>query len=367
MKHRTRTFTRTIAAGIGTAILFTAGGATTAHATAGSPSTLPATVATSPPRTTTGDSSSLLPDPTGSFTVGVRTVPSVSPAATTRVWYPARRGTGTSAPTYVAPETAAAVGLPADQLHGVVPRASVNAKPARANHARPAVVLMPGWGNPMALSTALALDLASNGYVVVAVDPELGTEDGSHLPADTANPAQRLDQVAAALDYVTGPDIAAVAGRIDRKKVAVGGHSIAGAIAFQTSIADARVHAVFDLDGWLHGPALTTPVKVPALMIDASGLDHATKAVIARTTKAVTVKLAGATHLDVTDLPCLVPALGPIAPAFGLGTIGRTGTITTDAVVVRFLNTVLKDRKHTPSAARLTRGLAGVVEDGRTS
>ncbi len=176
---------------------------------------------------------------------------------------------------------------------------------------------MPGWGNPMALSTALALDLASNGYVVVAVDPELGTEDGSHLPADTANPARRLDQVAAALDYVTGPDIAAVAGRIDRKKVAVGGHSIAGAIAFQTSIADARVHAVFDLDGWLHGPALTTPVKVPALMIEASGLDPATKAVVARTTKAVTVKLAGATHLDVTDLPCLVPALGPIAPAFG--------------------------------------------------
>lgn len=83
------------------------------------------------------------------------------------------------------------------------------------------------------------------------------------------------------------------------------------------------------------------------------------------TSRSVVVAKGPATHLDVTDLPCLVPALGPIAPAFGLGTIGRTGTITTDAVVVRFLNMVLRDRKQTPSAARLTRGLAG-VQDGRT-
>ncbi len=322
------------------------------------------TAATSAPRTTTAVPPSLLPEPTGNLAVGVRTISSGSPAATTRVWYPARNGTGTGVPMYLADKTAAAHGLPAKPLHGVVPRASVNAEPARATHARPAVVLMPGWGNPMALSTALAQDLASNGYIVVAVDPTLGTEDGSRLPADTANPARRLDQVTAALNFVTGPDIAAVAGPVDPNKVAVGGHSIAGAIAFQTSLADARVHAVFDLDGWLHGPALATPVTVPALMIDASGLDSGSKAVIGRTATAVTVKLAGATHLDVTDLPSLVPALGPIAPIFGLGTIGRAGTTTTNAVVLRFLDVVLRDGKQTPSAASLTGGLAG-VQDAR--
>lgn len=102
----------------------------------------------------------------------------------------------------------------------------------------------------MALSTTLAQDLASNGYVVVSVDPTLGTEDRSRLPADTANPARRLDQVTAALNFATGPHIAAVAGPVDPSKLAVGGHSIAGAIAFQTSLADPRVHAVFELDGW---------------------------------------------------------------------------------------------------------------------
>ena len=122
-------------------------------------------------------------------------------------------------------------------------------------------------------------------------------------------------------------------------------------------LTDRRVHAVFDLDGWLHGPALEAPVTVPALMIDVSGLEPATRAVIGRTATAVTVKPAGATHLDVTDVPCLARGLGAAAHLIRLGTIGCAGTTTTNAVVLRFLDTVLRDGKPTPSAADLTRGL----------
>ena len=244
----------------------------------------------------------------------------MSPAATTRVWYPARSGTGTGPAIYLADKTAAAYGLPAKQLKGAVLRASVNAEPAPTTKARAAVVLMPGWGLPMALSTALAQDLASNGYVVVTVDPTFGTEDQNTLPPDTARPGRRLDQIAAAIDFATGPRISTFAGPVDPNKIAVGGHSIAGAVAFQVGLTDRRVHAVFDLDGWLHGPALETPVAVPALMVDASGLEPATRAVVGRTATAVTVKLAGATHLDVTDLPCLVRGLGAAARLIRLGT-----------------------------------------------
>ena len=270
-------------------------------------------------------------------------------------------GPAPALPIYLSGKDAVANGLTDNPLKGVVPRASSTPTPATTREARPAVVLMPGWGNPMALSTALAQDLAEQRLRRRDRRPDTRHRRRIPLPADPANPARRLDQVAAALDFVTGPDIAAeVAGPVDPNKVAVGGHSIAGAIAFQTGLADGASHAVFDLDGWLHGPALKTPVTVPALMIDASGLDAASKAVIGRTPTTVTVKLAGATHLDVTDLPCLVPALGPMAPLFGLGTIGRAGTITTDAVVLRFLDTVLRDGKPTPSAASLTRGLAAI-------
>jgi pimeloyl-ACP methyl ester carboxylesterase len=212
----------------------------------------------------------------------------------------------------------------------------------------------------MALSTALAQDLASNGYVVVTVDPTFGTEDQNTLPPDTARPGRRLDQIAAAIDFATGPRISTFAGPVDPDKIAVGGHSIAGAVAFQVALTDRRVHAVFDLDGWLHGPARETPVTVPALMIDASGLEPATRAVIRRTATAVTVKLAGATHLDVTDLPCLMRSLGDTARLLRLGTIGCAGTTTTNAIVIRFLDAVLRDDAPTPSAAGLSDGLTAI-------
>jgi hypothetical protein len=263
-------------------------------------------------------------------------------------------------PIYLADKTAAAYGLPAKQLKRAVLRASVNAEPAPTTKARAAVVLMPGWGLPMALSTALAQDLASNGYVVVTVDPTFGTEDQNTLPPDTARPGRRLEQISRALDFATGPRISPFAGPVDPNKVAVGGHSIAGAVAFQMGLTDRRVRAVFDLDGWLHGPALTTPVTLPALMINASGLEPSTRAVIARTTTAVTAKLAGATHLDVTDLPCLLRGLGAAATLIRLGSIGCAGTTTTNAVVLRFLDAVLRDGKPTPSAATLTRGLTAI-------
>lgn len=95
-------------------------------------------------------------------------------------------------------------------------------------------------------------------------------------------------------------------------------------------------------------------------MVNASGLEPGTKAVIARTDEAVTVQLAGATHSDVIDLPCIAPALGSMASLLGLGTIGCTGTTTTKTVVRRFLDAVLKHGAATPSTAELTTGLQGV-------
>ncbi len=357
---KNKTLTTAAVVGVAMAIMLSACGRTTAGHDASSGSTRSPAVAASSPQPTAVLRPSLLPEPTGALSVGVRIVASVSPAATTRVWYPARSGTGTGAAIYLADKTAAAYGLPAKQLTAVVPRASVNAEPAPTTKARAAVVLMPGWGLPMALTTALAQDLASNDYVVVTVDPTFGSEDQNTMPADAARPGRRLDQISAALDFAAGPRIATFAGPVDPNKIAVGGHSIAGAIAFQVSLADRRVHAVFDLDGWLHGPALATPVVVPALMIDASGLEPVSRAVIARTATAVTVKLAGATHLDVTDLPCLVPALGAAAGLLHLGSIGCAGTTTTNAVVLRFLDTVLEEGMLTPTAATLTRGLTGI-------
>jgi len=98
------------------AITLSACGSTATGRPATAPSTVASTVAGAGPRTTTVVSPSLLPEPTGTQPIGVRTIPAVTPAATTRVWYPARPGTGRGAPIYLADKTAAAYALPADQL-----------------------------------------------------------------------------------------------------------------------------------------------------------------------------------------------------------------------------------------------------------
>ncbi len=351
-----RTFT-TITAGITLVVTLSACGSSATHPATSKTHRPDAPVTTTP----SARSRSLLPAPSGSFPVGVRTVPNVSPDATTTLWYPAQRGTRSGTIRYVDSATASAMGLSPGQLDVVRVHATTNTAPAPAATARPVVVLMPGWGNPMALSTTLAQDLASHGYVVVAIDPNPGSEDRNTLPADTARPGRRLEQVAAGIDFAAGREIDKLVGPVDRDRIAIGGHSIAGAVAFQVAITDRRIHAIFNLDGWLHGPALTTPVEVPALALDASGLDAESQAVIARTGTAVTVKLDGATHLDVTDLPCLIPALGALAPVLRLGSIGCTGPRTSSAIVVRFLDAVLKDGVSTPSATALSTGLQGAA------
>src|SRR6476646_6667008 len=218
--------TTVIAAGVGLAITLAAcGGSTSGHA---------ATTATKHTASTSSAPApaGLLPAPTGPFPVGVRTVADVAPDATTRLWYPAKVGTGTGRPAYIDRTSAARLGMTASHLARLQPQASVDAAPASTTKSRPAVVLMPGWGLPMAVSTTLAQDLASHGYVVIAIDPTPGSEDGNAMPADPANPARRLDQVAAGIDFAAGGQIRTLAGPVDADRIAVGGHSIAGAVAY---------------------------------------------------------------------------------------------------------------------------------------
>ena len=339
------TVTRAVAT-IAIAIALGACGATSSDPAA--ITTLPTADATT--TTTVAPTPSLLTEPSGPDAVGTRDVPGVSPDATTRLWYPAEPGTGTVEPPYMNAATAASLGLAPEMLADVHVRATLDATPAPTSTPRPGIVLMPGWGAPMAVYTTLAQDLASNGYVVLSVDPDLGTEDGNQLPSDLANPARRLEQLETAIDFLTGPDVAALAGPVDSTRIAVGGHSIAGAIAVQASLTDPRITAVFDLDGWLHGPALDNPVHVPALFVEASGFDDPTTTAISRSPDAVAVQLADASHFDVTDVACLAPALGPAVDALGLGTIGCTGSL----------------RSGTKAAPAIPSNVAiGVVVDGR--
>jgi len=126
------------------ALALTVVSATITFAAWGGPGNQPEAVAA------TASNSSLLPDPTGPFAIGVRTVPGVAPDATTRIWYPARRGTGTAGVPYLTARGAAAAGVTVEQVQAVRVRARANAVAVPHRRPRAAVLLMPGWGSPMA-------------------------------------------------------------------------------------------------------------------------------------------------------------------------------------------------------------------------
>jgi hypothetical protein len=159
----------------------------------------------------------ILAAPDGPSVVGVVDLPIPNAVA----YYPAKSNTGTGPHPYLAsldPKMLASMGIPA-QFSALTTTSRVAARPEVAKSPRPVVVLAPGFGSVTALSTSLA--------------------------------------------KLVGP--------VDRNRIAVGGHSYAGSVAFNMSLHDARVSAVFDLDGLLFDEAAKVPTKVPSLVITSGG------------------------------------------------------------------------------------------------
>lgn len=333
-----------------------------APVTASAPSTSAASAPSSsePPRCpeTVGP----LPAPTGEHHVGVAPLPSAAPLGHLVAFYPTA-DCGADHPPYLRSELADALGLDQAALSSVVVHASAGAAPL-GGAPRPVVVLAPGWTSLAALSTSLASDLASHGYVVVTCDPPLGSEATTY--PDASATSQRMQALSGVLDLLDDPVIAAITGPIDRTHVAAGGHSFAGSIAFRLAQDDRRLSAVFDLDGVLHGSALESPMRVPALIVATSGgsaADQSLATVLAQSPNAIGVVVDRADHYDLTDVPALVPVLGPLTASLAHGPIGPHAINVTNRLVRGFLDCITREatttgQPCTPTAEALTRGLA---------
>ncbi|MCE6996065.1 lipase [Saccharothrix sp. S26] len=234
-----------------------------------------------------------VPAPTGPFRVGTTDlhlvdharpdpwVPGATRELMVTVRYPATRTAGDAAP-FMPPAVAAAVAAsdaralridPAELDYGFATH-SVPDAPAVPGH-RPVVLYSPGRGNPRALGTGLTEQLASQGYVVVAIDhtheplavqfpdgrvaprsiPPLTVDVTKKMMATRVRDARFvLDQLEVLArggnpDAARRPLPAGLGRSLDLSRVGAFGHSAGGFTTGEAMLADPRIDAGANLDG----------------------------------------------------------------------------------------------------------------------
>ena len=215
----------------------------------------------------------------------------------------------------------------------------------------PVILFRPGFGALALQYTTLAEDLASRGYVVVAIDAPYSAgvvafPDGRVITRhrrspSTSGPRSAFDNLvaiwAADLSFVTS-ELAALDhdggspfhNRLDMSEIGAFGHSFGGAAAAEFCAKDVRCKAAADIDGLLFGRANRESVGKPFMLLLT---DHAGDAdrdqafadfrrVYDRLPSGrVAIEVRGTRHFNVSDLAFLrrpvfvsraVRALGPI-------------------------------------------------------
>ncbi|MFI7005281.1 alpha/beta hydrolase family protein [Streptomyces sp. NPDC050145] len=312
-----------------------------------------------------------LPVPTGPHPVGTTSVhledvsrpdPWIADVPTRElmitIWYPAAYASGPRARYLTHAEAVAAlagqkVPFTPDTLSSVRTHAFPYAPLAPGLRELPLIVLSPGFTRPRATLTSIGEDLASHGYVAVAIDhtyetPATSFPDGrvatfalGHGVARTPEfwhkvKTGRARDASFVLDQLLGsapPWAGAAALAPDR--IGMAGHSAGGAATVAAMVADKRIRAGCDVDGSTDPLIPDTGLDRPFLFLGRDGQyapgDGPAADTWARDWPLLTgwkrwLVVAGAQHPSFTDLGLLADQLGLPLGATGSGL--RTMTIT---------------------------------------
>ncbi|KAB7834444.1 alpha/beta hydrolase family protein [Streptomyces mobaraensis] len=293
-------------AALALAALVTGTGAGSAATTTPSATSVTTHAFDSAPATATAPTHSfrgVLPVPTGPHAAGEEVihltdasrldpwVPSSGPRRlTVTMVYPAVPGTGTPAPYMTLGEAAgiiqrqkfpASSGITPQTLSGVTTHAFEGARPEHGKY--PLVVLSAAAENPRMTLTSLATELAGHGYVVALVGHTY--EDSGETLANGETPscaicdhpetndldvqtAGRARDESFVIDQLTHGNTAwRLAHLIDKHAIGAAGHSLGGAAAAATMLADPRVRAGVDMDGSFHPAPKPGRLNRPFLML----------------------------------------------------------------------------------------------------
>lgn len=299
-----------------------------------------------------------LPKPTGPHRVGseiFRWTDSQRPETLTanafdrrqviaQAWYPTDATSGRAVPYFEAQGRLPGPvgGIPSfmfGSFGSVATHATFGVAASAAQQTWPVLLFSPGLANPRELYTALCVDLASRGYVVVAMSAPYesgvsvltgGAVVGQTVQPDVTGPpphpaVQRLIDIRTAdssfvLDQLRqlaqlAPNSPLV-GHLDLNHVGIVGHSIGGATAVQVMAGDPRFKVGVDLDGKLFGAEPDARLDRPFLWIQ-SGATPTAEYTQGRDRLfnglrdgGALVTIRGSIHMSFTDGPSYLTALG---------------------------------------------------------
>ncbi|MEZ4563972.1 MAG: hypothetical protein R2853_14675 [Thermomicrobiales bacterium] len=295
-----------------------------------------------------------LPAPTGPYAVGVVDRELVDTARDRRlmatVWYPAA-APGEAAPLTHYPDQLMAgmanlTGLPGivfQHLRYIDVAASEDAPILADGEPFPVLVFSHGMTGMRLQNASMLQDLASWGYVVLALDHTDAAAvttfpDGETrfydltrfgLPADDA-PSTATVETNVFPVWVADQQFAfdtleewqendpLFAGTLDLDHLGAFGHSFGGATALEVCRVDARCQAAADLDGGIYGAIRREPTVRPTLIMSSAGSRDVPGAmagwgnVLALAEgPARWLELPGSSHLSFTDMELLSPLLPP--------------------------------------------------------
>ena len=307
-----------------------------------------------------------LPAPTGPFAVGSQTFTWIDPrrdeTATDNAddrreviaqsWYPADGSEGSEGRrgpyVGVGQATPLVGGYPtwvSSRYDGIDTHATRDVPLSATRPMWPVLLFSPGAGLARQTCTALCTELASRGYIVVALshpydssatqlsdgrvvnpDPtrmDTAAENAQLVDIRVADTKFALDRLQMLQDSASG---SVLAGHLDLTRIAMVGHSLGGATAERVLAEDDRLAAAVNVDGRIFGsvPSLDRPylwlqnettanatTRAEHPTGDLADMAHLERQLLARQTgPGGLLVVDGTRHLDFTDIPAYLSPLG---------------------------------------------------------
>jgi len=323
------------------------------------------------------------PKPTGKFEVGTETILFTRQVGSDsvydrklniQIWYPAIKENNSSFAPYVldtnlihAFKDNQYLNLSVTTISGwntLRTYALLNAGINTSTEKYPLIIFSHGFGMSKINYSNLCIEIASNGYIVAAIDhlgsglTVLPSGEIIGLTPNSNGTDGKVIEFCQDASFVVSELLKSekFKTRIDPKAFGMIGHSLGGAAALNIGESDYRFKACINLDGYLFGNAMKIGIKIPFLSIlqepyfengsITDSMKYARKLKWEKISqmsnvKSFVIKIDGLMHFDFSDLPFIIPDSlriknGGVLPA------GRAHLILSQ-LTVSFFDTYLKD------------------------